>query len=59
MAKLSVAYKEAGETKYWINLLIDSNYLEHKFAGSLLADCEEICKIAGRILITCRALVLR
>ena len=54
VAKLSVAYKEARETKYWINLLIDSNYLEHKFADSLLKDCEEICKIASLIIITCR-----
>jgi len=25
IAKLSLAYKEARESKYWINLLIDSN----------------------------------
>jgi len=55
IAKLSLAYKEARESKYWINLLIDSNYLERGLAESLLADCEEICKIIGRIQITCRS----
>jgi len=54
LAKLSLAYKEARETKYWINLLIDSNYLEFKLAKTLLEDCEEICKIIGRIQITCK-----
>lgn len=53
-AKLSLAYKEAKETKYWINLLIDSNYLEFELAKTLLEDCEEICKIIGRIQITCK-----
>jgi len=54
VAKLSLAYKEARETKYWINLLIDSNYLEFGLAKTLLEDCEEICKIIGRIQITCK-----
>lgn len=54
IAKLSLAYKEARETKYWINLLIDSNYLELKITESLLEDCEEICKIIGSIQITCK-----
>ncbi len=54
IAKLSLAYKEARETKYWINLLVDSNYLDTKLVGSLLEECEEICKIIGRIQITCK-----
>ena|SRR3989338_3751649 len=54
IAKLSLAHKEARESKYWVNLLIDSNYIERNLAGSLLEDCEEICKIIGRIQITCR-----
>lgn len=48
-AKLTVAYKEARETRYWLRILIDSGYLEYKFAESLLLECEEICKIIGKI----------
>jgi four helix bundle protein len=48
-AKLTIAYKEARETRYWLRLLIDSGYLEYKFAKSLLLECEEICKIIGKI----------
>jgi len=48
-SKLSIAYKEARETKYWINLLTDSKYLDTKESDSLLNDCEELLKIIGSI----------
>jgi four helix bundle protein len=54
IAKLSLAYKEARETRYWLNLLIDGGYLELNLAESLLNDCEEICKIIGKIQKTCK-----
>ena len=34
--KLSIAYKEARETRYWIKLLKDAKYIEDKFADFLL-----------------------
>ena len=49
LAKLTIAYKEARETNYWIRLLRDSEYISKYQAGSLLKDCEEICKIIGKI----------
>ncbi len=48
-AKLSIAYKEARETKYWIKLLSVTDYLTEKEAQSLLNEVEEICKIIGAI----------
>ncbi len=54
ISKLTVAYKEARETRYWLNLLIDSGYLELKLAESLLNECEEICRIIGSIQRTCK-----
>ncbi|MDD5290615.1 MAG: four helix bundle protein [Patescibacteria group bacterium] len=48
-SKITVAYKEARETKYWISLLKDGKFLEEKFADSILNDCEELCKIIGKI----------
>jgi four helix bundle protein len=49
---MSIAYKEAGETSYWIRLLRDSEYLEKRLANSLLDDSEELCRILAAILIS-------
>ena len=43
--KLSIAQKEAIETRYWLRLLKDSGYIEEKLAGSFLADCEELQRL--------------
>lgn len=48
-AKLSIAYKEARETKFWIRLLIDTNFLHQNKGESLLHEIEEILMIIGRI----------
>ncbi len=53
-SKLSIAYKEARETKYWLHLLQDSGYISANQAISLLNDCEEILKILGKTLSTLR-----
>jgi len=51
-AKLSIAYKEARETRYWLLLLKDSDVLDKKLADSMLNDCTEIIKILTSILNT-------
>lgn len=43
--KITIAYKEARETDYWIRLLKDSEVLSPKLADSLLEDCEELLKL--------------
>jgi len=53
-AKLTIAYKEARESNYWIRLLRDTDYLTEKEAESLLLDIEEILKIIGSIQKTIR-----
>lgn len=53
-AKLSISYKEARETHYWIRLLTDTNYLTQEKSKSYLADVEEILKIIGSIQKTIR-----
>ena len=53
-AKLTISYKEARETKYWIRLLTDTDYLTHNQSESLLSDIEELLKIIGSILKTLR-----
>ena len=52
IAKISIAYKEARETKYWLNLLTATSYLDEKLSKSLLEDTEELCKILSSILLT-------
>ncbi|NOX99737.1 MAG: four helix bundle protein [Verrucomicrobia bacterium] len=50
--KMSIAYKEARETHYWIRLLRDSNIIEENEAKSLIDDCEELLKLSGSIIKT-------
>src|SRR5690554_1979915 len=52
LSKLSIAYKEARESVYWLKLLQATDYLSEEQAESLLADAEEICKIIGKIQVT-------
>ncbi len=53
-AKLTIAYKEARETKYWIRLLTDTNFLENETSKDLLKDIEELLRIIGSIQKTIR-----
>lgn len=44
--KNSIALKEASETLYWLNLLIDAKLLDDTDAtNSLKSDCEELIRI--------------
>ena len=52
LSKLSVSYKEARETTYWIKLLLATNYLLSEQAESILQDADEVCKIIAKIIIT-------
>jgi four helix bundle protein len=47
--KITIAYKEARETHYWLRLLRDSRLLPEKSAVSVINDCEELLKIIGSI----------
>ena len=48
--KLSIAYKEARETRYWIRLARDSDFLTEDDCITLLEDCEELLKLLGSII---------
>jgi four helix bundle protein len=47
--KMSIALKEAVESRYWINLLKDSDYISEMQANSLLQDLKDIIKILTKI----------
>ena len=53
-AKISIAYKEARETSYWLRLLFASKYLTERQFNSLHADCEELIRILGSAQLTMR-----
>lgn len=49
-AKISIAYKESLETKYWLTLLKDTAYINKKDYQRLFEDVDELSKIMYSIL---------
>ena len=45
LSKIYIALKECMETKYWLELLHETNYLTDIQYASIIADCEEIRKM--------------
>ena len=54
LSKMSIAYKEADETDFWLNLLHDNGYLDDKQFDSLENDITRILKILTSIVKTIR-----
>ena len=48
-AKMYIAYKEANETEYWLELLHESGYIDQKSFESIYSDCKELIKILAAI----------
>lgn len=53
-SKLSISYKEARETRFWIRLLSDSHFLDLEDQKRLLNNVEELLRIIGSIQKTIR-----
>lgn len=49
-SKIGIAYKEILETKYWLSLLKDTEYLTEDIYNSIFNDADEIAKILYSIL---------
>lgn len=49
-ARLSIAYKEILETKYWLSLLKDTDYITTDMYDSIHNDADEIAKMLYTIL---------
>ena len=49
-AKLNISLKEASETEYWLELLVETDYIDQKQYDSLDKDCVELIKILTAIL---------
>lgn len=52
--KISIAYKEAKETHYWLRLLRETDYISKSEFDSTIQDCDELCKLLFSILKTSR-----
>lgn len=52
--KASISYREARETRYWLRLQRDTDFISDAMAESMLEDCEELIKILGAIQSTMR-----
>lgn len=50
--KMNIALKEANETKYWLMLLKDSNYITDEQYDDIIAECREILHLLIRIVST-------
>ena len=51
LSKMSIAYKEARESRYWVRLLSATDYLSPEAANRLLSDIDELCCILSKIII--------
>lgn len=54
LSKMSIAYKEADESDYWLNLLHDNGYLNDEQFESLSHDCIRLVKVLTSIVKTMR-----
>ena len=44
-AKLYIAFKECAETRYWLELLYETEYITEEMFLSMKKDCDEIYRI--------------
>lgn len=49
LAKMYIAFKECTETKYWLELLHETDYLRDEEYNSMIVDCTEIQKLLSAI----------
>lgn len=49
---MSIALKEASESEYWLELLVETDYIDRKQFESMDDDCVELIKILTAILKT-------
>ncbi len=45
IAKFAISLKEANETRYWLRLLTDAEYLSKEKGEQLISECTELIKM--------------
>lgn len=54
ISKMSIANKEAHETRYWLRLLHTTGYLTDAEYASISGDCQELIRILQSIIKTAK-----
>ena len=54
LSKMYIAFKECSESKYWLDLLFETDYLTQIEYDSIVSDCIEIQKLLSSITKTTR-----
>ena len=57
--KLSISQKECNETKYWIDLLSKTNYLDNDTTSDLSFHVKELSKLLSSIILTTKKRYLK
>jgi four helix bundle protein len=52
--KLSICLKELRESKGWVKFIIESEMLPKKKMGDLLNECEQLCNLIGKSIVTAK-----
>lgn len=55
LSKFSIALKECSETRYWLQLLETTKYIDNEIYNELINDCDEINKILTSIVKTTKS----
>ena len=45
LSKQYIALKECSETRYWLDLLYEADYLDKKSYESIITDCDELIRM--------------
>lgn len=54
ISKMGIANKEAHETKYWLNLLHKTDYINDDEYSSIFEDCQELIRLLQAIIKTAK-----
>ncbi|MDL2217439.1 four helix bundle protein [Christensenellaceae bacterium OttesenSCG-928-M15] len=54
ISKMNIALKEISESEYWLELLVETEYITAAEFGSIHKDCEELIKLLVSIVKTSR-----
>ena len=52
--KLGIVLKELKETRYWLKVLVRAGLVKSPRMKPLLDECEELCAIAGKSVLTAK-----
>ena len=52
--KLSICLKELRETRTWLRLIVRADLLSERKMSAVLDECEQLCNIIGKSVITAR-----